>query len=309
MSSTYRIVGHTEKGPVRAANEDHILVARFVKNRGRIWMTIDQEDDFLGGYGILLAVADGVGGEAGGAVASRLALTTIERHFYGVEKTGRDLGDFGETIKSAAGRANETLLALAAGRPELSGMGCTLTGICLTPHGYLVFNAGDSRVYRYRNGAMALTSDDSLTGVIIRAGHMSFDEAQTSPLRHTITNCLGQASFNLNVMHGRELRDGDIFLVCSDGVHDLVTEDDLDEIMASNGSLDAVMNEIVDRAVNRGGHDNISAILVGFGPREETCPDKAPVLPESIELSTSTDLPERVNVAADGSRLNEEEFP
>lgn len=268
MDLTYGIVGHTEKGPIRDVNEDHILIARFVKNCGRIWLTLNTEDDFLSGYGILLAVADGVGGEAGGEVASRLALTTIERHFYGVEKTGRDLDGFGEVIQSAAMCANDAILSLATSRPELAGMGSTLTGICLTSQGYLVFNAGDSRVYRYRNGVMPLTSDDSVTGLMVNTGQMTHDEAKTSPLRHTLTNCLGQASFRLRIAQGREMREGDLFLICSDGVHDFVTENELDEVIAEGRSLDTIMTGIVEKAIKHGGQDNISAILVSSAPQK-----------------------------------------
>ena len=260
----FSIIGHTEKGPVRMANEDHILVARFIKNHGRIWMSIDGEDDFLARYGILLAVADGVGGEAGGAVASQLALTTVERHFYGVEKAGRQLDGFAEVLKDAAVRANETILSVAAGNLELAGMGCTLTGICLTPEGHLIFNAGDSRVYRYRNGLLPLTTDDSVTSLMVQTGRMTYEEAESSALRHTITNSMGSPSFRLSISRGRELRDGDIFLICSDGLHDLVPEVRMDAIISQNRNLDRVMTDLISEAVNNGGHDNISAIFVQF---------------------------------------------
>jgi PPM family protein phosphatase len=258
----YRIVGQTETGPVRKSNEDHILLGRFIKNRGRLEMTIQHDDDYLAGYGLLLAVADGIGGKAGGALASRLALQAFERQFYAVEKGDGGLEVYAEVVHAAAARANETLLQVVAKRPELTGMGCTLSGVCLTPHGYLVFNAGDSRVYRFRHLLTLLTRDDTVTELRASVGGLTYAEAEASDARHTLTNCLGSEDFRLAMAPGRELRDNDRLLICSDGLHDLVKDDEMNTILGSSSSLEVVCSQLANGAIANGGQDNISLILV-----------------------------------------------
>ncbi len=171
------IHGCTDKGPVRKSNEDHILVARIVKNRGQLSLTLTQDDDWLARYGLLCAVADGVGGESGGAIASLLTLNALETHFYSSERAGDLESACRDALEAATTRANETLLTQQSERPELARMGCTLAGVCLTPSGYLVFSAGDSRVYRVRDGVVrALTVDDTLTNAQKNAGIIDDEE-------------------------------------------------------------------------------------------------------------------------------------
>lgn len=268
---SFRVYGHTETGPIRQANEDHILIGRFIKNRGGLGISFDHDDDFLPTYGMVFAVADGIGGETGGAIASKLALTALERQFYSVEKSAQGINPFLEALQAAAGRANETILKVASSKPELSRMGCTLSGICLTPEGYLVFNAGDSRVYRCRDGVLKLlTDDDTITNLAVRAGHLSWQEAEKSEARHTLTNCLGSTSFHLKIETGPELRDNDLILICSDGLHNLVNNDDLEKLLITSGPVEEPVRSLVYRAIQNGGHDNISVIAIRFGEPESS---------------------------------------
>jgi len=241
-------------------------LGRFIKNRGWLSIGLKQDDDFMAAYGLILAVADGVGGAAGGTLASRLALTAFERQFYGVEKSGNNLESYIEALQGAAARANEGLLALATKRPELSGFGCTLSGVCLTPMGYLVFNAGDSRVYHFRSGILKLlTKDDSVTALAVAAGQLTPEEAELSPVRHTLTNCVGSHSFHLAIHQGMELPDfidQDLILICSDGLHDLVSHDELEKILSISQTEDLIATKLVEQAISQGGHDNISVILI-----------------------------------------------
>lgn len=142
-------------------------------------------------------------------------------------------------------------------------MGSTISGVCLTTHGYLVFNAGDSRVYRFRNSILKpLTRDDSLTTLAIEAGQMTFDEAEVSNARHTLTNCLGSHSFQLTVNAGPELRDNDVLLICSDGLYDLVPHERLEELLAGSQEMGNLIADLRNEAMAEGGHDNISIILI-----------------------------------------------
>lgn len=258
----FQIYGCTDTGLVRKINEDNILVGRFVKNSGGLGMYLYHNDDFLYNFGLLFAVADGIGGENAGEVASRLALNAFERQFYSVEKAGKE-ENFMNALLASAKRANETLIHAASSKPELSGMGCTISGICITPSGYLVFNAGDSRVYRYRSGILKpLTNDDTITNLAVQAGYMSFQEAQNSDSRHTITNSLGSQSFQLKIESGPELRDNDLLLICSDGLHDMIEYDQLESLLEMNETVEDLSKRLVHQANQNGGYDNISVILI-----------------------------------------------
>jgi serine/threonine protein phosphatase PrpC len=266
----FHVFGCTDTGLVRPANEDHILVGRFIKNSGSMELEFSVDDDFMGTYGMLFCVADGIGGGKAGEVASKLALQTIERHFYGFEKQADCLSTFTDAIQAAGKRANDTVMQVAASRLEYRGMGCTLTGICLTGNSYIVFNAGDSRVYRFRNGILKqLTDDDTLVNIALRAGQMTYEEAANSDARHTITNSIGFSSFNMKIAEGPDIRDEDRLLLCSDGVHDLVHIERMEEIISGSDVAGAARKLVAEAKIN-GGHDNISLILIHFFDFEET---------------------------------------
>ena len=240
-----------------------MLLGRIIKNRGGFGLFFAEDDDFLAAYGMLFAVADGIGGASAGAVASRLALTAFDAQFYSHQK-GADMSAAVVTALEAAGdRANKTIQYVAENRPGCAGMGCTIAGVCLMPHGYVIFHAGDSRVYRFRNGfAKQLTSDDSVVNLAVQAGCMTVQEAEHSDTRHTITNSLGGGSFELHVEVGADLHDGDLLLACSDGLHDAVTHEDLEACAASAVLVQDKVDAWVRKAIEAGGHDNISALAI-----------------------------------------------
>ena len=280
----FEICGRTETGPVRQANEDHILLGRFIKNSGRMSMEIAADDDFLTVYGMLFAIADGVGGEAGGALASRLALNALDTQFYGTEKGAEPIGKSREVLRAAGDRANQTLLAVQATRTELARMGCTLAGVCLaggpSRGQWLFFKAGDSRVYRFRDGFLSqVTRDDTITALAVDLGAMTAEKAKKSAKHHIITNCAGSATFELEIDAGRELRDGDVLLICSDGLHDLVPIERMEKLLAPGRDVRAMADSLVAEAVANGGRDNISVILIRCGG------DAAP--PPNLEESQS----------------------
>ena len=272
----FHVHAYTDQGPKRPWNEDHILAARIIKNRGLLALTLGQDDDWLARYGLICAVADGIGGEEGGALASRLTLGALERHFYSSERTEDMEQACCDSLEVAATRANETLLKLQEQRPELARMGCTLAGVCLTPGGYIVFSAGDSRVYRVRNGvARALTVDDTMTNAQISAGLIDEKEAETSIDRHVLLNLVGSRSFRLRLKQGNDLRDGDLLLICSDGIHDLVAHERIEECLSGRHHGESAVRALCEAAVAAGGRDNLSAILVELSdglPRQPETP-------------------------------------
>jgi serine/threonine protein phosphatase PrpC len=287
----FQAYGCTHIGNVRKVNEDHILLGRFIKNSGGMGLYFHHNDDCLINCGMIFAVADGIGGEKAGDVASRMALNALERQFYSAERVGRDAEVYSNAVMVSAKRANDTILQAGAAKPELSGMGCTIAGICLTPSGYIVFSAGDSRVYRLRNNILKpLTDDDTLTNIAVRAGQMNFAEAAESESRHTITNSLGSPSFNLKITPGPELRDNDIILICSDGLHDMVPHDKLETLMSSNNSVEQIALTLRDEALQNDGYDNISIILIRSDVFEDEAGWRKAGIAEMDESELSLDV-------------------
>jgi len=261
----FDICGATHTGRVRQHNEDHILVGRFVKNSGQLALSFSSDDDFAASYGMLFCVADGIGGEAGGEVASRLTLLTLEKGFYTVMKS--DAEAIVPVLRQAADHANSRIREVAANRKEYAGMGSTLSGVCLMGERYWVVNAGDSRVYRYRNGLLKpLSNDDTLAARAVRSGAMTFEQAAHSPDSHILTNYAGAAEFSLAVDAGPGLRDGDSLLICTDGLYDMVDDNALarrlQQFNASGVSCAEQAGCLLALANERGGRDNISLILM-----------------------------------------------
>lgn len=259
----YRILGRTETGPVRISNQDHILVADQILNDGKTDLFIRSWEDFPAKHGCILAVADGVGGEAGGQTASRMTLDFLKRLFYRPDAAIYDEEMLTEILYSASRQANESILYEGLVQPKFKRMGSTLTGVCLHMDWFLIYNAGDSRVYLERNNKLVqLTTDDTLTARAVRMGEMDPQKAKTAKERHTLTNCLGSPNFRFAVMRGPELHIADRLLICSDGLHDMVPEEELAVIMRSGLPLESLMNELYRSAYAHGGNDNTSVILV-----------------------------------------------
>ncbi len=259
----YLIYGHSETGNVRPNNEDHILLGCCVQNDGFITVDFSLYDEMYQEHGLLFAVADGIGGAQGGEVASRTALTEFSDFYYSMTKNIHSAKECCLAISQAADHANHVLMNMASNDPSLHGMGCTLSGVCLTPKGYYLYNAGDSRVYRYREQFLRhMTNDDTLTSFALKNGLISDTEALTHDGRHVLTNCLGIQSFKLDVHKGPEWNASDILLVCSDGLHGMVSHDWMEAILQKEFTFQEKGEQLVTAALVAGGKDNISIILI-----------------------------------------------
>lgn len=261
---TVDVYAHTEVGLIRAANEDHLLMGRFIKNSGSMQLSFGLDDDFLCEYGMLFAVADGIGGEAGGVFASQLALLTLEKYFYAVRKSGES-SLFKNTLQQAIYRCNKTILEMAKHKPKYARMGCTLAGICLIPEGVLLFQCGDSRIYYQRGNSLKLiTVDETVAQVAVNAGRLSAEAARHCPQRHHLTNFLGYEQFNCQVKVLKPLQAGDNLLICSDGVHDLIEPELLKKTLLNpeQASVAHVGQQLTQHALQAGGDDNLSLILL-----------------------------------------------
>jgi protein phosphatase len=219
-----------------------------------------------------------MGGHAAGEIAARIALETLDAAFHESEKNG-DFRVVVNTLYDAAARANQEVIEAGTSREGCDGMGCTLAGVVLMGRGYVVFHAGDSRVFRFRRGALRqLTEDDTLVALAVRSGRMTPEEAESSPSRHYVTNATGASSFELHVAEPQSLRPGDTLAICSDGLHGMMDFETMERLLSQGGSVAERCAALAAEAVRRGGHDNISVILVDAEAPEDADTPEDPAL-------------------------------
>jgi len=236
----------TDVGRVREANEDALLALRPDGER----------------YGQVLAVvADGMGGHKAGEVASALAIEAMRRAL--------DEIDTSETTDAllmyGAELGNRTIWDAAALDLEKEGMGTTLVCALLSANGEAVIaNVGDSRAYVYVGGTATLrTSDHTWVNEQVLAGLMTEDDARTSPFRNLLTRALGSTpTVQVDLFGGLRLGVGDALILVSDGVTGYLDERDLAAVMRAAATAQEAAERIVEQAVQRGGADNATAVVV-----------------------------------------------
>lgn len=236
----------SDSGLVRKLNEDAVAV--------------DSE------YGIAV-VADGIGGHRAGDVASRMATKVIlsqlrdkvAQHRAGASRTPPL--QFAEQV---VGEANRDIFVAAQQQETRSGMGTTLALALFHGERVALLHVGDSRIYRLRDGQLqALTRDDSLLSDQVERGLIDAEDARGSHNRHLVTRALGTTAKVLVHRDELEVRSGDVFLLCSDGLSDIVEERDIELIVdALKTNLPLVAGHLVQLANDNGGYDNISVALV-----------------------------------------------
>ena len=215
------------------------------------------EDSFVADPPVF-AVADGMGGAQAGEVASALAAETVKESETDPSASGE------ERVVALIKAANLRVHQRAASDTSASGMGTTMTVALLEPDGTVAIgHVGDSRAYRLRAGRLEqLTDDHSLVAELVRRGELSPEEAAVHPQRSVITRALGtDADVDVDAFTV-EARDGDLFLLCSDGLTTMVDTDTISGILEQNrGRLEVATRALIKAANDRGGDDNITAIL------------------------------------------------
>jgi PPM family protein phosphatase len=264
--------GLTDRGRVRASNEDQFLIASLVKAlrvhstslpQPRLQHSRDQS--------YLFVVADGMGGHAGGEQASALAIDSVESFVLETFKwfaqvRGQDPNEVLTDFQSALAQANSRVLAEAREHPEWHGMGTTLTMAYSLNDKLYVAHVGDSRCYLYRNGILhRVTSDHTLVEDMVRVGALPAEDASTHRWRHVITNVVGGDSTEIKVeLHRIHIEAGDTVLLCSDGLTEMLSEHAISDVLGAEGDPKEVCNELVTRANEAGGKDNITVILAKY---------------------------------------------
>jgi PPM family protein phosphatase len=212
----------------------------------------------------LFAVADGMGGAQAGEIASKLAAGALEDTDSG-ELTGE------ERVVAVIQEANRRVYERSNEDPSASGMGTTITAALVEDAGVTIGHVGDSRAYRYRDGSIEqITDDHSLVNELMKSGKLSPEEAEMHPQRSVITRALGTDpdvdvdSFTL------ETQEGDVFLLCSDGLTTMVDDDEIRDVLEKyRGDLDRATKSLVSAANRGGGEDNITVIAFAIAHSDE----------------------------------------
>jgi protein phosphatase len=223
---------------------------------------------FIDGDQSLFVVADGMGGHSHGEVASKIAVDTIGRMLATpevappAEAAASLLRPHSRRLKVAIEHAHAAMLEAIRADLSLQGMGTTVAGIIVDDGVAAVAHVGDSRVYRLRDGVFEqLTADHTWVNEQVMAGYLSEEQARTHPLRNVVTRALGGEADVVVDVREIEIRPGDLFVVCSDGLTAMLNDAEIGEHVAGGGSLEDRCRRLVDDANSRGGVDNITVIL------------------------------------------------
>lgn len=253
------IAGTTDPGIIRPNNEDRISTTPEIG---------------------LAVVADGMGGHQAGEVASGMAVDVVTRHVVNViarqaktstkhtSKKKQDGPSFEfEAVSEAIALANAAIFELAQSSPNCSGMGTTVVVTLFHDNKVCVGHVGDSRLYRYRGGKLELlTEDHSLVQELVTRGLITPEEARSSANKNLVTRALGiEPTVESQIME-ETLKDKDIYLLCSDGLNDVVPDEITATILQECGDdLQGAVDRLVAEVNARGGPDNVSIILVQTG--------------------------------------------
>ena len=271
------VFGRTDVGRVRDHNEDSFLVADLTADNASLQPEV--RTHLVGSHGSLFMVADGLGGAAAGEVASELAILTVQAELRSQWRSApeRTPEVFARAIKTAAEAANAKIFAYAVEHPESRGLGTTATIAGLLGDTLYLAQVGDSRAYLVRNGvALQITKDQSLMQRLIEAGELTPEEAERSERRNIILQALGpEPTVKIDLTY-QKVRRGDTLVLCTDGLSGLVRKDEIAEILQeSNDDLLTACKELIDRANENGGPDNITVIVARFEGEGLITPEEA----------------------------------
>ena len=249
-----RIGAKTDKGLKRLHNEDSLYCN---KEMG------------------LFVLADGMGGHRAGDVASRIAVETVAENFkadklrkdhYVLEKYNKEFSKETNRLANAVGLASRKIYETSAKSPECHGMGTTIVSVLLSNNMMSMACVGDSRIYLIHDGKICqLSNDHSLVSEQVKRGLITEKEARNSKLRNVITRALGTDK-SVEVEIAEEvILDNDYILMCSDGLHDMVKDEEImDTVLSFPGKPQKACDSLVELANKKGGNDNISVILLHF---------------------------------------------
>ena len=245
--STWIGIGRSETGLVRASNQD----AFAVMDTTGMW-----------------AVADGMGGHVGGAVAAQTAISTVQAQAaFSQEQLRSGSASPIDVLTTLISRAHDAILAQARSQPKLKGMGTTLVLLTVVPDQTsmaYVAHIGDSRAYRFRAGTLTpLTRDHSLIEKYLERGILTPETAKTHPERHVLTRALGVSSTVTPTIAGCAMQEDDLVILCSDGLTKMLEDQDIQRVLCNDDPSPAsACDRLIAAALDRGGEDNVTVVVV-----------------------------------------------
>jgi protein phosphatase len=243
----------TDPGCVREINED---ASRFIS---------PNDPEVLARKGALLIVADGMGGHSAGEVASGMAVETISRSYFESE------GSPAHSLKAAFTEANSRIYEASNSNGKLEGMGTTCTALALQNNSALAAHVGDSRLYLIRGGEIyMMTEDHSAVMEMVKVGLISMEQARHHEDKNVIVRALGTApQVEVSIWENPlELREHDQFVLCSDGLTDLVEDKEIRNIVLSAKDSHSACENLIHLAKKRGGYDNITVGILSVEPAD-----------------------------------------
>src|SRR5690242_1233569 len=259
------VFGRTDVGRTREHNEDAFVVADLTTGNATLQPEVRRH--VLGAKGTLFMVADGMGGAAAGEIASAMAVEVVlgELREKWIANATTDPEEFVRAIRRATVAANQQIHNFASSHSEYRGMGTTATVAGLLADTLYVAQVGDSRAYLVRDGvARQITKDQSLMQKLIEAGELTEEEAAQSERRNIILQALGpEPLIKIDLTH-QKVRRGDVLVLCSDGLSGQVSKDEIARIVTEAPDLVGACKQLIDRANENGGPDNITVIAARF---------------------------------------------
>jgi PPM family protein phosphatase len=218
----------------------------------------------------LFVVADGMGGHAGGDVASALAV----QHLYGLDRAYSTVEEAREALFTSIMTAGEELTATVEDHPELTGMGTTVSAMIRVGNQMVIGHIGDSRIYRLREGVLEqITSDHTFVQRLVDSGRITAEEAAVHPRRSVLMRVLGDVDAEPDVdTHIVDTQPGDRWLLCSDGLSGYVSERDMAETLLTNDDVELACHKLITQTLSEGAPDNVTVVVVRVVEGQDTSP-------------------------------------
>lgn len=245
MRYTLQACGFSDIGLVRHNNEDY-------------WAHVLEDNFFV--------LADGMGGHQAGEIASREAVTQLcvlikEAGLGQVQTKNSDV--LQDLLRAAIQQLNGKIFSLSCQNEKLRGMGTTLCCLLVHDQGIVYAHVGDSRIYRLRQGQLTqLTNDHSLLREMIDSGQLEEHEADGFLYRNILTRAVGTEPFVEPEVHSADVQANDLYLMCSDGLTDLLSREEIEEILIHSHLIQEIAKRLIKMAKQRGGHDNVTVVII-----------------------------------------------
>ena len=254
IADTVQVCAKSDTGRVRKENEDTYLIVDHKTN----------DFDFQY-YGRMYAIADGMGGHAGGKIASKMVCQGLLEYYHAGKFSEEGTEDIYKTrlhrLKTNVYGLHDRIHKYGEENREYANLGTTLSVLVLFKNKALIAHVGDSRIYRLRGNSMEqLTQDHTMAQTLIDLNYLTPRSAQTHPSQHVLTQAIGH---DVEFIHDRieDVKKGDMFLLCSDGLYNMLNDKVIKAILLNNSMLDEKCKQLVLSALEMGGTDNITLIV------------------------------------------------